>query len=197
MCLSYLQPWWHSFNTLSKSCSSCKREWKTKSLLLYQHPFCQQSPAGIYSIFHFMVTHKYLLLQGWKKSGGIVEKVEQVLWWVEKYKALQYGSVGEGRGAVGVVGDAKATQEKEKSRAKRRAREKRQNVGYGVFGASHGYRSENGAAGPRGNLTLQQAWVIISCSLQTSHSNWPFLAVKGVWGASGSWTGLPNSYSVH
>lgn len=57
-------------------------------------------------------------------------------------------------------------QRRRRKRAERSAGpgEKRQNVGYGVFGASHGYRSENSAAGPRGNLTLQQARVIISCS---------------------------------
>lgn len=58
-----------------------------------------------------------------KQSEGIVEKVEQVLWSVEKYGALQCGSVGEEGGgggmgvaaAVEVVGNAKAMQEEEKS----------------------------------------------------------------------------------
>lgn len=49
------------------------------------------------------------------QSEGIVEKVEKVLWSVEKYGALQCGSVGGVMAAVGVVGNAKATQEKEES----------------------------------------------------------------------------------
>lgn len=49
-------------------------------------------------LFHFdlMVIHKNLLLQGWTKVKELLKKVEQVLWSVEKYGALQCGSVGGG-----------------------------------------------------------------------------------------------------
>lgn len=106
-------------------------------------------------------------------------------------------SVWQRGGGGGAVGTQKQCRRRKRAERSAGPGEKRQNVRYGVFGASHGYRSENGAAGHRGNLTLQQAWVIISCSPQTSHSNWPFLAVEGAWGASGGWTGLLNWYSVH
>lgn len=131
-------------------------------------------------LIHFLPnrTQQDSLLLGWNKFLELLKKLSQ---FSAKSRDMGLFSVAALKRGGGSVGKAKLRRRKERAEQSAGPRGSRQNVGRGVFGASHGYRSENGAAGPPRNLILQQARVIISCSPHTGQSDWPFLAVEGAW----------------
>lgn len=92
-----------------------------------------------------MGIHKILFFKDEKKVKVFLKRLSRFF---GKYGALQCSSIEEGEGGCSGGGKGKATQEKERAERSTGLRGDRQNVGQGVFDASHGCRSENSAAEP-------------------------------------------------